>query len=122
MLQPITYRGHVVACSSATRFFLSDELLNRPTGDPQRTFIMFMCAYAGDVLRGELAAPYSDLQARRYAQGALIPAELLERDQLNIAHTAAALGVPAEELEDAQQHAHRERYIATTTQHQPRGS
>jgi hypothetical protein len=81
-------------------------LESRPVGDPERTFVMFMCAYAGDVLRGELPGPYSDDQARRYARAALIPEELLEPGRQTprrerLAATAEALGVPAAELEYA---------------------
>ena len=55
------------------------ELDARPPGDPERTFVMFMCSYAADVQTGELPGPYTDGRARRYARAALIPHELLER-------------------------------------------
>jgi hypothetical protein len=87
-------------------FFLSDDLARRPVGDPERTFVIFMCAYAGDVLRGDLSGPYSDHAARRYAHAALVPEELAdpEREQhvhRNLARTARALGLPVDELEHA---------------------
>jgi|GEM_PF-3353311 len=102
-LEAITYRGRLAACATADRFFLCGELLRRPPGDPERTFVVFMCAYAGDVLRGELPGPYSDERARRYARAALIPAEVLERDQLDPRRAAWGLGVPVEELVEARQ-------------------
>jgi hypothetical protein len=71
-------------------------------GDPDLTFIVFMCAYAGDVLRGDLPGPYSDEDARRYARAALIPAELLERHGLDVHQAATALSVPSDELAAAQ--------------------
>lgn len=105
-VQPVMYRARLVACATASRLFLADELEGRPAGDPERTFVMFMCAYAGDVLRGELTGPYSDEQARRYARAALIPEELLDPERhagrrKRLAHMAEALGVPAAELEQA---------------------
>ena len=48
-----------------------------------------------------LPGPYTDADARRYARAALIPAELLERPTLDARRTAAALGVPADELQAA---------------------
>lgn len=100
-LQPVTYRGRLVACATARRFFLCDELDRRPAGDPELTFVVFMCLYAADVLRGSLPGPYTDERARVYARAALIPEELLERPHLDLARTAAALGVPTRELAQA---------------------
>jgi hypothetical protein len=102
IIQPITYQGRTVAAATRTRFFLSEELDQRPPGDPERTFVIFMCAYAGDVLTHVLPGPYSDEDACRYARACLIPSELLDRPMLDIARTAAALGVPAHELRAAQ--------------------
>ena len=67
-LQPICYRGRTVAAATRTRFFLAEALDERPADDPERTFVIFMCAYAGDVLAGVLPGPYSDEDARRYAR------------------------------------------------------
>jgi hypothetical protein len=100
-LQPITYRGRTVAAATPRRFFLADELLERPPGDPETVFVCFMCAYARDVLDGQLPGPYTEARARRFAQAALIPGELLGRPNLNIAHSASALRVPETELADA---------------------
>jgi hypothetical protein len=97
-VQPITYRGRAVAAATGLRFLLADELDRRAISDPERTFVIFMCAYAGEVARGELRGPYADADARRYARACLIPAELLERFALDIARAAAALCVPAAEL------------------------
>jgi hypothetical protein len=101
LVQAITYRGRTVAAATRSRFFLADELDRCAISDPERTFVIFMCAYAGDVARGELPGPYTDTDARRYAGACLIPAELLERSTLDIDHAAAALRVPADELRAA---------------------
>jgi len=101
-LQTITYQGQTVAAAARERFILSDELAARRPDDPERTFILFMCLYARDVALGVLPGPYCDEDARRFARACLIPAELLERPALNIARAAAALGVPAAELQAAQ--------------------
>jgi hypothetical protein len=95
-LQPITYGGRTLAAATRSRFFLAEALDERPANDPERTFVIFMCAYAGDVLAGVLPGPYSDEDARRYARACLVPAELLERGGLDVDRAARALGLPAE--------------------------
>jgi hypothetical protein len=97
-LQPIAYRGRVVACASATRVFLADELRRRPDGDPELRFVLFMCCYARDVMTGALPGRYSDGNARAYARAALIPEELLERPLVHPRRTARVLGVPIDEF------------------------
>jgi hypothetical protein len=107
-LQPITYRGRTVAAATRTRFFLAEALDQRPADDPERTFVIFMCAYAGDVLSGVLPGPYTDEDARRYARACLVPRELLERAQLDVERAARALRVPVAELRAARaEHAER---------------
>jgi hypothetical protein len=103
MLQPISYGGRLVALATPNRFLLSGSLAMRPVGDPERTFVIYMCLYAIDVLTGVLPAPYTDHRARRYARAALIPEELLERGQLNYGAASQGLGVPAAELQEAHQ-------------------
>ena len=56
-LQTITYRGRVVAAASARRMYLCERLALKPVEDSERTFVIYMSAYAGDVLRGELPGP-----------------------------------------------------------------
>lgn len=97
-IQPVIYRGRVVAACTAERFLLCDELERCGPEDPERTFVIWMCVYAGDVARGVLPGPYRDLDARRYARAALIPSELLERPPLDAARTAVAIGIPVEEF------------------------
>ena len=100
-LQPITYRGRLVAAATPTRFFLADELRERPPGDPETVFVCYMCAYARETLAGAIDRDYCELNARRFAQAALIPEKLLEREPINTAHAAATLAIPADELADA---------------------
>ena len=97
-LQPITYRGRVAACATRTRVFLADDLRHLPAGDPELTFVLFMCCYARDVMSGELSGRYSDGKARAYARAALIPEELLERPLADPRRTARALSVALDEL------------------------
>src|SRR5215211_2693207 len=101
IIQPIRYRGRTVAAATRARFVLSEALDRRPITDPERTFVIFMCAYAGDVLSGVLPGPYSDEDARRYARACLVPAELLERAELDVERAARALQLPAGELRAA---------------------
>jgi hypothetical protein len=100
-LQAITYCGRLVAACTRRRFFLADHLERRAPCDPERTFVVLMCAYAGNVLRGELPGPYRDDDARRYARACLIPGELLERPTLDIDRAATALRLPTDELREA---------------------
>jgi hypothetical protein len=112
-VQPITYRGRIVAAATRSRFFLADELDRRPVVDPERTFVAFMCAYAGDMARGALPGPYSEDDARRYARACLIPVELLDRRELDVDRAAVALRVPADELRAARD----EHRAATSARH-----
>jgi len=102
-LQPITYRGQLVACVTASRLFLISDLQQRAADDPELVFVLFMCAYAHDVITGELRGPYMDEHARAYARAALIPDELIERPIADVLWTARALRVPVDELQLARQ-------------------
>jgi hypothetical protein len=112
-VQPITYRGRTVAAATPSRFLLADELDRRTISDPERTFVIFMCAYAGDVARGVLPGPYTEDDARRYARACLIPVELLDRPELDVDRAAVALRVPADELRAARD----ERHAVTSARH-----
>jgi hypothetical protein len=70
----------------------------RPAGDPELTFVIFMCVYAGEVLSGILPGPYTEQNARRYVRACLIPTELLERPRLDITAAAGWLQIPDCEL------------------------
>ena len=72
-LQLIRYYGQIVAVAGEQRFWLSHRFARRAAGDPERAWIIYMCAYARDVLCGELLGPYTDGNARVYARAALIP-------------------------------------------------
>jgi hypothetical protein len=110
----VSNRGRTVAACTRERILLADALERRGAGDPELTFVLYMCAYAGDVARGELPGPHTDHAARgelpgphtdhaarRYARACLIPSELLERPTLDVRRAAAALGVPPDELQAA---------------------
>jgi hypothetical protein len=49
---------------------LGDVLDELPAGDPELTFVIVVCAYAGDVLSGP--GPYTDEDARRSARAGLV--------------------------------------------------
>jgi hypothetical protein len=97
-VQTVTYHGRTVGAATRDRFFLTERLRRRPETDPQKTFVIYMCAYARDVLTGRVPGPYSEVEARRYARACLIPDELLERPALDVPRAAEALGVPEAEL------------------------
>jgi hypothetical protein len=98
LIQPIVYRGRLVACVTGDRVFLSERLDRSRPGDPELRFVLLMCCYAREVLSGELPGPYDSGRARCYAQAALIPGELLDRESLNVARAARGLGIPVDEL------------------------
>jgi hypothetical protein len=88
--------GAPLAACARERFVLSDEFDGRPAGDPELTLVLFMCVGAS-----ALPGPYGDHEARRHARAPLIPGELLERRALYVHQAAAALCIPADELEAA---------------------
>ena len=100
-VQPITYRGRIVAACTRECFLLADDLAYRAPGDPELVFVVAMCSYATDIARGLLPGPFDAADACRYARAFLIPEELLERAELDVDRAAAALGVPADELRAA---------------------
>ena len=102
-IQPVTYRGRTVAAATRSRIFLAEALDARSASDPELTFVMYMCAYAGDMLPGELPGPYIDDDARRYARACLVPGELLERAELDLDQAARARRLPADELRAARE-------------------
>jgi hypothetical protein len=99
--QLVRYRGRTVAGATSQAVFVTPDLAARPTGDPEVRFILYMAAYAREILAGELPGPYTDDKAKRFARAALIPEELYERPIDDIPAMAAYLGMPADELEAA---------------------
>lgn len=95
----ITYAGAVAAAAGATRFHLAPRIAALPDGHPTKRVVAFMCAYAREILTGQLPGPYSDDDAEHFARTALIDPAILTRypratdDQL-----ADFLGVPPEQL------------------------
>jgi hypothetical protein len=112
-VQPITYRGRIVAACTRECFLLADDLAYRAPGDPELVFVVAMCSYASDIAQGLLPGPFDDADAHRYARAFLIPEELLERPELDVDRAAVALGLPPDELSAAraehQEWAHRRR-------------
>ena len=86
-VQPITYRGRIVAACRGRRFVRADDLEQRPPSDPEVVFVGMVCSYASDVERGVLPGPSGAANACRYARTALIP-EMLERPTLHIDRAA----------------------------------
>ena len=70
-LQTIRYRGRAVAACTRERFLLAEDLRARRAGDPELTFVLFMCLYFRDVAAGQLPGPYRDADARRFARACL---------------------------------------------------
>lgn len=60
--------------------------------------MIYMCAYAGEVLCGTLPGPYTDQNACTFAQAALIPDRLIRSPALDVERVASAFGIPADEL------------------------
>jgi hypothetical protein len=100
-VQPITYRGRVVAAVTGECFLLADDLAYRAPGDPEVVFVTVMCSYAMEIACGLLPGPFENADACHFARAVLIPDELLERQELDVERAAGALGVPPEELRAA---------------------
>ena len=73
-MQPITYEGHPVAMAGEHDYWLTHSVELLPDGHPTKRMVIFMCAFARDVLAGEAPGPYTDDRASRFAREALIPA------------------------------------------------
>jgi hypothetical protein len=109
-LQTITYNGDIVALAGPNLFILEPEIDALAVRDPLRTMVVYMCAYARDVIAGVLPGPYTDHDARRYACACLLPDELLERDNFDIDRASRYFQIPADDIAHAQR------------EHRPRGA
>jgi hypothetical protein len=63
-VQPLTYRGRIVAACTGECFLVADDLAYRAPGDPELVFIVAMCAYATDIAQGLLPGPFDGADAR----------------------------------------------------------
>lgn len=70
---PITYDTHPVAMAGRHQFWLTQSVELLPDGHPLKRMTVFMCAFARDVLMGEVPGPYSDDRAARFAREVMLP-------------------------------------------------
>jgi hypothetical protein len=63
-VQPLTYRGRIVAAGTGECFLVADDLAYRAPGGPELVFIGAMCAYASDIAQGLLPGPFDGADAR----------------------------------------------------------
>lgn len=99
---PVVYSGQFVAVCTPDGFAITDRLAQRPLGDPELAFVMFMVSVARDVLDGRMDGPYSDARAQRIARDRLIPDAVLRADPpLSDEEAADIIGVPEGEIEVA---------------------
>ena len=94
------YCGRIVAARTGQCLLLANDPAYRPPGDPELVFVAMMCSYATDIARGLLPGLFDDVDARRYARAALFPRSCSSARSY-VDHTAAALGMPAQELRAA---------------------
>src|SRR4051794_23426063 len=98
----ITYRGRPVAVAGRERFYLAPDLAERADGDPLKTFVCYLAAYARDVLTGELPDEprgYVPARAERYARECLIaPRAFRALAELGDVELAAHFAVPLEQI------------------------
>jgi len=94
----ISYRGRAAAMAGTERFYLAPHIAQRPDGDPVKTFVCFLAAYARDVLTGQLPGEprrYLPARAERYARACLLPPRaFLARAERSDRELAAHFGVP----------------------------
>jgi hypothetical protein len=102
-LVPLEYRGELVALVSARRFHLiAPWLAVRPPGDPDLRFVAYMCACYAEVASGNLAGPFSDQLAERWARNLLVDeVELRKLDRCTDAELAARWNMPTEQVRRA---------------------
>ena len=98
----ISYRGRAAAMAGRERFYLAPHIAQRPDGDPIKTFVCFLAAYARDVLTGQLPDEprrYLPHRAERYARECLIPPrEFLALADRSDAELAEHFNVPLEQI------------------------
>jgi len=99
-MQQISYGGQAAAMAGRERFWLVGELAQLDPDNPLRVWVTCMCAYARDILSGELAGPYDASRAERFARAVLMP----EEEFLVVAHKPARevadeFNVPIEQVD-----------------------
>lgn len=89
----ISHRGRVVALAAPTRFWLAEHVAVLPHGHPHKRLVAYMALYARDVLTGDVAGPYHDHDAQRFARHALAnPGAIAHRLAKDDPPAAALLG------------------------------
>jgi len=94
----LSHNARQAAIASPTRVWFAAHIETLPDSHPRKRLICFMALYARDILTGILPGPYTDRDAELVAVASIIPTELLERAQLNIARVADTFDVPADAL------------------------
>jgi hypothetical protein len=98
----ITYQGRAAAMAGRERFYLAPRIDQLADGDPVKTFVCFLVAYARDVLTGQLPdepGRYLPRRAERYVRECLLPARafLVIADRED-AELAEHFNVPLEQI------------------------
>lgn len=75
----IQYAGRPAALVGIRRLSFLGDVRHRPPGDPVVRVVCLMAYYAQLVLGGEMAGPYTDEEAERFARLALIDERELAR-------------------------------------------
>ena len=71
-LEPIEYKGELVALVSPTRIhIISPSLRGRPADDYDRRFVVFMCLCCHEALNGRFPGQYSNAAAEIWAARAM---------------------------------------------------
>ena len=99
-LEPIEYRGELVALVGPDRFHLiSPRLLACPTDDPELRFVAFMCVCRRRAAEAGLTGHVAGDVLERWARHALIDVQdLAESTHVSTAQLARRLHVPADQI------------------------
>ena len=99
-LEPIEYRGELVALVGADRFHLiSPRLLACPPDDPELRFVAFMCVCRRHAAEAGLTDYVAGDVLERWARHALIDVrDLSESTHISSAELARRLHVPADQI------------------------
>jgi hypothetical protein len=99
-LEPVVFRGELVALAGPERFHIvAPWLQERPDGDPDLRFVVFMCLFRRQIELGELPGPFTSERAELWARCALIEAdELLARWDISDDALVVEFGAPADQI------------------------
>jgi hypothetical protein len=99
-MEPIEYRGELVALAGAERFYIvAPWLLERPAGDPVVRFVAFMCVCRREAALSGMDGPIDGETLATWVRRALIDErELVDHSELSDLELGRRMNVPPEQI------------------------